>query len=517
MFPTRLVGHSSSTLVAFLSTAATGVLRHLWLRRPPLHVAAARPVPSVMTPGARPVRGHGHGHSHGHGVGGGYYGLPVDPGARAGAPTPPLPASASSRGARSAGSSASGASGSSSRGLLGVSGGVVKPAKTKFYAVAHGRGGPAVYPTWAECQRQVQGVPGARFKSFRTLAEAQSFAATGGPLGRGGGGGSASASATPALVPGMDPALRGGLPGLSGGAGGGRSSGISAAAARGVRRFHASSSNSTAQQSSTAAAGQPRQMESMSEADVAAAAAAAARGLEADRGKVVIFTDGACSNNGFEGAVAGVGVWFGDGDGRNVSEGLPGSIQTNQRAEMMGVIRALEVVLQGGADVGVVDGGGGGGVSGGGGGHGGYSGGGDHSGYASGGGVHGGVHGYANGGGHGLYGGSVGGGPASAASHVVWQGVPVSAPPVLRPVVIKTDSSYTCKGLNSWVAGWKTKGWKTSAGKEVKNRDLWERLDWLLAAARRPGRGVEVEWVKGHAGLAGNEGADRLAVAGIGK
>ncbi|KAK1869049.1 hypothetical protein I4F81_011531 [Pyropia yezoensis] len=308
-----------------------------------------------------------------------------------------------SRGARSAGSSASGASGSSSRGLLGVSGGVVKPAKTKFYAVAHGRGGPAVYPTWAECQRQVQGVPGARFKSFRTLAEAQSFAATGGPLGRGGGGGSASASATPALVPGMDPALRGGLPGLSGGAGGGRSSGISAAAARGVRRLHASSSNSTAQQSSTAAAGQPRQMESMSEADVAAAAAAAARGLEADRGKVVIFTDGACSNNGFEGAVAGVG------------------------------------------------------------------------------------------------------------------GVPVSAPPVLRPVVIKTDSSYTCKGLNSWVAGWKTKGWKTSAGKEVKNRDLWERLDWLLAAARRPGRGVEVEWVKGHAGLAGNEGADRLAVAGIGK
>lgn len=466
-----------------------------------------------MTPGARPVRGHGHGHSHGHGVGGGYYGLPVDPGARAGPPTPPLPASTSSRGPRSAGPAAA-----ASRGLLGVSGGVVKRAKTKFYAVAHGRGGPAVYRTWAECQRQVQGVPGARFKSFRTLAEAQTFAASGGPLGRGGGGGggAATASATPALVPGMDPALRSGLPGLGGAAAGGRAASVSATAARGVRRFHASSS-STAAQSSTAATGQPRQMESMSEADVAAAAAAAARGVEADRGKVVIFTDGACSNNGFEGAVAGVGVWFGEGDGRNVSEGLPGSIQTNQRAEMMGVIRALEVVLQGGADVGVVDGGGGGGPAGSGVGHSGYGGGGDHGDYAGGGGVHGGVLGYPSGGGHGLYGGAVSGGPASAASHVVWQGVPVAPPPVLRPVVIKTDSSYTCKGLNSWVAGWKTKGWKTSAGKEVKNRDLWERLDWLLAAARRPGRGVEVEWVKGHAGLAGNEGADRLAVAGIGK
>lgn len=183
MFPTRLVGHSPPTFLAFLSTASTGVLRHLWLRRPPLRVAAARP---TMTPGARPVRGHGHGHSHGHGVGGGYYGLPVDPGARAGPPTPPLPASTSSRGPRSAGPAAA-----ASRGLLGVSGGVVKRAKTKFYAVAHGRGGPAVYRTWAECQRQVQGVPGARFKSFRTLAEAQTFAASGGPLGRGGGGGGA--------------------------------------------------------------------------------------------------------------------------------------------------------------------------------------------------------------------------------------------------------------------------------------------------------------------------------------
>lgn len=27
---------------------------------------------------------------------------------------------------------------------------------------------------------------------------------------------------------------------------------------------------------------------------------------------VVVYTDGACENNGFKGAKAGVGVWFGD-------------------------------------------------------------------------------------------------------------------------------------------------------------------------------------------------------------
>ena len=28
--------------------------------------------------------------------------------------------------------------------------------------------------------------------------------------------------------------------------------------------------------------------------------------------KVVVYTDGACRNNGYRGATAGIGVWFGD-------------------------------------------------------------------------------------------------------------------------------------------------------------------------------------------------------------
>ena len=51
-------------------------------------------------------------------------------------------------------------------------------------------------------------------------------------------------------------------------------------------------------------------------------------------GVIDVYTDGACSNNGSRQARAGVGVFFGPQDPRNVSETLEGSTQTNQRAEM---------------------------------------------------------------------------------------------------------------------------------------------------------------------------------------
>ena len=47
---------------------------------------------------------------------------------------------------------------------------------------------------------------------------------------------------------------------------------------------------------------------------------------------------------------------------------------------------------------------------------------------------------------------------------------------------------------------------KTSAGKPVKNQDLWERLDRSVA-----GHDIHWGWVKGHAGDPGNEKADELA------
>ncbi|HEX4896488.1 MAG TPA: ribonuclease HI [Solimonas sp.] len=77
-------------------------------------------------------------------------------------------------------------------------------------------------------------------------------------------------------------------------------------------------------------------------------------------------------------------------------------------------------------------------------------------------------------------------------------------------VTLYTDSSYVMQGLTEWLPGWKRRGWRTADNKPVKNQDLWQRLD--AAAARHQ---VQWQWVKGHAGHAGNEAADRLANEGV--
>jgi len=78
------------------------------------------------------------------------------------------------------------------------------------------------------------------------------------------------------------------------------------------------------------------------------------------------------------------------------------------------------------------------------------------------------------------------------------------------PVDLYTDSKYLRDGITQWIHNWKRNGWKTAARKPVKNADLWQRLDELLA--RQP---VEWHWVKGHAGHDLNERADELARIGM--
>ena len=81
-----------------------------------------------------------------------------------------------------------------------------------------------------------------------------------------------------------------------------------------------------------------------------------------------------------------------------------------------------------------------------------------------------------------------------------------------RPVRARlhTDSTYLRDGITKWLANWKRNGWKTAARKPVRNVDLWERLDAALTD-----HDVEWIWVKGHAGHAENERADRLATDAI--
>lgn len=49
---------------------------------------------------------------------------------------------------------------------------------------------------------------------------------------------------------------------------------------------------------------------------------------------IVVYTDGSSRGNGQQGCQAGLGVFFGVNDPRNVSERLAGEPQTNQRAEL---------------------------------------------------------------------------------------------------------------------------------------------------------------------------------------
>jgi ribonuclease HI len=75
-------------------------------------------------------------------------------------------------------------------------------------------------------------------------------------------------------------------------------------------------------------------------------------------------------------------------------------------------------------------------------------------------------------------------------------------------IEMRCDSQYVVKSVTEWMRGWKARGWRTATG-PVKNIDLMQRLDTLAAA-----RDVRWTWVRGHAGEAGNERANRLAALG---
>ena len=75
-------------------------------------------------------------------------------------------------------------------------------------------------------------------------------------------------------------------------------------------------------------------------------------------------------------------------------------------------------------------------------------------------------------------------------------------------VTLYTDSQYIERAVNQgWLRAWKARGWKRRDG-ELKNPELWKRLDKLLTAHT-----VAFHWVKGHAENDLNNRCDALAVA----
>lgn len=78
------------------------------------------------------------------------------------------------------------------------------------------------------------------------------------------------------------------------------------------------------------------------------------------------------------------------------------------------------------------------------------------------------------------------------------------------PVRLYTDSQYVKKGITEWIKTWKKQNWQGSHKKQVKNLDLWQKLDQLNQQHQ-----VTWHWVKGHSGHPENERADELARKGL--
>jgi ribonuclease HI len=75
-------------------------------------------------------------------------------------------------------------------------------------------------------------------------------------------------------------------------------------------------------------------------------------------------------------------------------------------------------------------------------------------------------------------------------------------------IEICSDSKYSIECITNWAYGWKAKGWKKKGG-EIKNLALIQKAHALYEELKDK---INILHVKGHAGVEGNELADRMAV-----
>ncbi|KAJ3518011.1 hypothetical protein NLJ89_g133 [Agrocybe chaxingu] len=148
--------------------------------------------------------------------------------------------------------------------------------------------------------------------------------------------------------------------------------------------------------------------------------------VEGEFGWSVVYSDGACKGNGKIGSIAGVGVWWGPNDARNIAERCPGD-QTNNRAEL--IVRLLiEAIL-----------------------------------------------------------------------------------PAFSPFQY---SQYSINCFQRWVKKWAENGWKTASGEPVKNAGIIQCIAKHFEIRAKSGQKLSLQYVKGHSGDVGNDGADAMANQG---
>ena len=78
-------------------------------------------------------------------------------------------------------------------------------------------------------------------------------------------------------------------------------------------------------------------------------------------------------------------------------------------------------------------------------------------------------------------------------------------------VIILSDSKYSIDCITTWAYGWKKNNWTKKSG-EIKNLELIKNAHNLYEQIKNK---IIIKHVKGHAGIEGNELADRMALHAI--
>jgi|SRR5277367_1194649 ribonuclease HI len=82
----------------------------------------------------------------------------------------------------------------------------------------------------------------------------------------------------------------------------------------------------------------------------------------------------------------------------------------------------------------------------------------------------------------------------------------------LNPFIIMTDSAYLVNSLTSYIYKWQNNDYTAATGRQVANRDLFERVDDKLDAMANGRQGIDVLFWK--VDRSDNEDADGLAREG---
>lgn len=184
--------------------------------------------------------------------------------------------------------------------------------KQAFYAVRSGRK-PGVYTSWNECKMNINGFGGAVYKKFDTQAEAEQFA-------------NVSSASSKHSKPNNNTLIQRDQEPI-------RQSRLTSDSSN--LRYTPYQRRSSDVQHSKKASCSSTLKHGASIGPVLSSTS------HSSKKTIVVYTDGASSNNGKNHARAGYGVYWGDNDPRNASVRLVGK-QTNQRAEASAVIHALE-------------------------------------------------------------------------------------------------------------------------------------------------------------------------------